>query len=265
MQIRFYRPCSQLREHVRYYYVLRCSRGACALTFPLGCPQIIFHKRAPLAIPELGCRQHQFTASGQVNFPSHVYAEGDVEMIVAVFHAHASGTFLGVSPSEFRNLEISGHDIGNMELDGLASRIFDCQDEEQCIRLLENGLLSLLRRGEGQYDGRMRAVLRHIMADPSLRTEELAGISCLGARQFRRVFNDAVGMNPKEYARIVRFQKSLWVMQNGLSGNYADIAFSCGYSDQSHFIREFKEFSGHTPESLLAECRPYSDLFTNPV
>ena len=71
-------------------------------------------------------------------------------------------------------------------------------------------------------------------------------------------------MNPKEYARIVRFQKSMWMLQCG-NRNYADIAAASGYSDQSHLIREFKSMTGHTPRSLLSICQPYSDLFTNPV
>ncbi len=71
-------------------------------------------------------------------------------------------------------------------------------------------------------------------------------------------------MNPKEYARIVKFQKALWLMQRGES-NYAGIAAECGYSDQSHFIRNFNELSGYTPEALIKHCAPYSDLFTAPA
>jgi len=75
-----------------------------------------------------------------------------------------------------------------------------------------------------------------------------------------------VGINPKEYTRIVRFQKALEQMQHQ-SGeiNQAQIAYASGYADQSHCIREFKKFSGYTPTSLLKVSNPYSDLFTSPV
>ena len=53
-------------------------------------------------------------------------------------------------------------------------------------------------------------------------------------------------------------------MQNGES-NYAGIAAECGYSDQSHFIRNFKKLSGYTPQAIIKHCAPYSDLFTNPA
>ena len=99
-----------------------------------------------------------------------------------------------------------------------------------------------------------------------LECTELSSIACLSKKQFERLFNSLVGVNPKEYTRIVRFQKALELMQHQ-SGeiNQEQIAYASGYADQSHFIREFKKFSGYTPTSLLKVSNPYSDLFTNPV
>lgn len=71
-------------------------------------------------------------------------------------------------------------------------------------------------------------------------------------------------MNPKEYGRIVRFQRTLRIMQLG-SRNYAGIAYATGYADQSHFIREFRQYSGLTPKRLVEYQMPCSDLYTNPV
>jgi AraC-like DNA-binding protein len=73
-------------------------------------------------------------------------------------------------------------------------------------------------------------------------------------------------MNPKEYSRIVRFQKALKQMQHQRSKiNQADLAYTNGYADQSHLIREFKKLCGYTPLSLLEVTTPYSDLFTIPI
>lgn len=71
-------------------------------------------------------------------------------------------------------------------------------------------------------------------------------------------------MNPKEYRRIARFQRALRMMQLG-SRDYADIAYANGYSDQSHFIRDFRQFSGMTPKQLTEYQTPYSDLYTIPT
>ncbi len=262
-EILFVRPCELLRPYVRYYYVLGSVDGFDELTFPIGCPQIIFHKGVPLFIPELGTYQHLFTISGQVNFPAHVRSCGDTEMIVVVFHPHAIGRFIATPPSSFHNLEISGYDIGNSSLNSLSRRIFDCADNLRCIHMIEDWLLAGLNDVCLSYDDRIGATIKRLMQCPSAKVTELADTACLSKKQFERVFSGYVGMRPKEYARVVRFQKSMWLMQNGQL-NDADIACASGFADQSHFIREFKAFSGCTPGKLRNEGRIYSDLFTDP-
>lgn len=113
---------------------------------------------------------------------------------------------------------------------------------------------------------RMIAAMQCLLASPETAVTELAAVSCLGKKQFERLFRRVVGTNPKEYARIARFQKSLSLMQHHTDdGNLARLASRCGYADQSHFIRDFRTYSGHTPLSLPDGCKPYSDLFTEPV
>ena len=262
--IRFYKPCRALQPYVRYYWVLKSRESFSTLTFPIGCPQIIFHKRSPLFSPELSISQNKVTISGQVNFPAHVCSDGDTEMIVTVFQPHAIGLFIDTPPSLFYNLEISGYEVENRNLNELASRIFDCRDNGQCVRMIELWLLAKLRDISVSNFVRIGSAVRMLMKTPSTSVSELAGIACIGKKQFERLFNASVGMNPKEYARVVRLQKSLWQMQCGCDDD-TGIAYVCGYADQSHFIRECKMFSGCTPGKLRNEYRLYSDLFTQPV
>ena len=266
----FYKPCKLLQPYVRYYWAFQSNQPLNTLTFPIGCPQIIFHKRTPLYIPELNTTQNRLTISGQVNFPSHLYANGNVEMIVVVFHPHTMNLFLNLPTSLFYNQEVSGYDLENKKLNELAIRISGCEDNSFCINYIEKWLLSQMANSlsETSYNmKRINAAIQQIYRSPQTCITELSSITCLSKKQFERVFHSLVGMNPKEYARIVRFQKALAQMQHQASKeiSQAQIAYASGYSDQSHFIREFKKFSGYTPISLLKVSNPYSDLFTNPV
>lgn len=256
------KPREELREHVRYYWVLESNEPFSVLTFPIGCPQIIFHRKSPLSIPELGQSQNEFTVSGQVNFPAHLQSDGNLEMIVAVFYPHTISIFIDTPPSAFYNLEISGYDIGNPQLNEIATRIFDSETATNGICMLEEWLMSRIK-GTLNLE-RVQYSVKQLLNKPAIPINSLADSSCLSKKQFQRVFQELVGMNPKEYARIVKFQKALWLMQCG-DRNFAGIACECGYSDQSHFIRDFKTMTGHTPKNLLKHCNPYSDLFTNPV
>lgn len=260
--MRFYQPRKELRPYVRYYWVLESDEPFSILTFPIGCPQMIFHRRTPLFIPELSSRQNKFTLSGQVNFPAHIATDGDTDMIVAVFYPHTIGMFIDTPPSAFYNQEISGYDVGNKQLNLLADRIFDCTDSETAISLIEAWLTT--RIIPSLNIERIGTSLSALLRSPSTSVENLAGIACLGKKQFGRLFREYVGMKPKEYGCIARFQRALRMMQLG-SRDYADIAYANGYSDQSHFIRDFRQFSGMTPKHLAEYQKPYSDLFTVPV
>ena len=85
---KFYKPCELLRPYVRYYWVFKSDQSLNTYTFPIGCPQIIFHKQEPLYIPELDTVQNKLSISGQVSFSSHLCANGNIEMIVVVFYPH---------------------------------------------------------------------------------------------------------------------------------------------------------------------------------
>ena len=90
----------------------------------------------------------------------------------------------------------------------------------------------------------------------------LSEAACLSSKQFGRVFADHVGTTPKEYLRIVRMQRALFLLQQDATLPFVQVAYECGYSDQSHMIKEFKLFSGYTPAEYLSVCAPYSDYFS---
>lgn len=268
-RFKFYKPCKLLQPYIRYYWVFKSNQPLNTFTFPIGCTQIIFHKQSLLYIPELNATQDKLTISGQVNFSSHLYADKNIEMIVVVFQPHTMSTFLNVPTSLFYNQEVSGYSLENKSLNELAVQIFECKNNSLCINYIEEWLLSRIadNLSDTTYNiKRIDAAIKQMHVAPQTPVTKLSSIACLSKKQFERLFNSYVGINPKEYTRIVGFQKALEQMQHQ-SGeiNQAQIAYASGYADQSHFIREFKKFCGYTPMSLLKVVSPYSDLFTNPV
>jgi transcriptional regulator GlxA family with amidase domain len=80
----------------------------------------------------------------------------------------------------------------------------------------------------------------------------LADRAGLSARQFERRFRQAVGIPPKLFSRMQRFQRVFPALASA-GGRWADAAMRCGYYDQAHLIRDFREFAGKPPAALLAE------------
>ena len=83
----------------------------------------------------------------------------------------------------------------------------------------------------------------------------------LSPKRFISLFEEAVGLTPKVFCRVLRFQDVLSLIEQGQPIGWADLALDCGYFDQAHFIHDFQAFSGLTPQAYLAQ----RSLFRNHV
>jgi AraC-like DNA-binding protein len=80
----------------------------------------------------------------------------------------------------------------------------------------------------------------------------LANTACLSNRQFERVFKDRIGLSPKFFSRLVRFANAWVAKESTPTLSWIKIAHQCGYYDQMHLIRDFKEFTGINPSEIEA-------------
>jgi AraC-like DNA-binding protein len=95
------------------------------------------------------------------------------------------------------------------------------------------------------------------------RVDDLAGRAGFSARQLERLFLDRVGIPPKVFLRITRFQEVLRAVRAGASGStWAAVAAECGFYDQSHFIRDFKAFVGAAPSEWQVDDASLAAVFS---
>ena len=80
-----------------------------------------------------------------------------------------------------------------------------------------------------------------------MKTKEICGNLNIGYKKLERVFNQKLGVSPKTYACIVRFNQAIVMKHRYPEYNLTEIAYASGYFDQMHFIREMKRFSDTTP------------------
>jgi transcriptional regulator GlxA family with amidase domain len=92
---------------------------------------------------------------------------------------------------------------------------------------------------------------------------EWASMACLSIRQFERNFTTRVGISPKMYTRIVRFENAMKVKNKSPEKSWSDIACECEYDDSSHLLREFRQFADFPPGTLLKkQTSGYGDFPT---
>ncbi len=90
--------------------------------------------------------------------------------------------------------------------------------------------------------------LREFGADPGMaRIGEVAEAAGLSQRRFGERFRDEVGVSPKRYCRLLRFQQAVAQAHGAARPDWSQVALECGYFDQAHFIHDFQAFSGITP------------------
>jgi AraC-like DNA-binding protein len=111
----------------------------------------------------------------------------------------------------------------------------------------------LLRRvgGRNVPDAVARSANRAILDLGVLSIAQWAAAAGLGVRQFERKFLQQVGVTPRLYARIVRFQAALKAKLAAPSRSWTDIAHDLGFYDQMHMVHDFRRFSDEGPTSLM--------------
>src|SRR5690606_11248384 len=92
-----------------------------------------------------------------------------------------------------------------------------------------------------------KAMLELMQSSGNMPIEKVASLACLSIRQFERVSKERIGIPPKFFARLIRFSKAYRMRENFPQMSWTTIAHQCGYFDQMHFIRDFKQFANVTP------------------
>lgn len=261
---RIVKPAPALSPYIRYYWILRddAAMPVSERTLPVGCVQLIFHKGKRLMCLQESRLQPQSFISGQSFGFSDVVSTGVIEMITVVFQPYAAKVFLQIPLHLFNGQNVSTDEVEDRELSDLSYRITDTPDNDQCIRLIEQFFFRRLASGSEYNLKRLSTVLDEINLHPQVNTLQLSDVACLSTKQFGRVFTDYIGTTPKDFLRIVRMQRALYVLQQNPGSPFAQVAYECGFSDQSHMIKEFKLFSGYTPAEYLSVCAPVSDYFS---
>jgi hypothetical protein len=138
------------------------------------------------------------------------------------------------------------------KLGQIRSRLGECQTFADRVCLIESFLVSLATNLSRKDP--MAVVAEHIFkCNGAVRISELASSSGLSLRQFERNFVRGMGLTPKLFARVARFQTALDVKIACPSRSWADIAHNLCYFDQMHMVRDFELLGGATPRHLLHE------------
>jgi AraC-like DNA-binding protein len=196
---------------------------------------------------------------GQMDRPGRVRYEGRADLLGIRFHPAGAAPLLRLPLTELTG-QIAPLDAVFAELDRrLHGRVDPDWTLSKRVAAVEEILLDQLDNAAPPDHVVAEAVRLIQEAHGQVSVSWLMDRFDLSARQLERRFLRAVGLGPKLLCRVLRFRQLCEVIDPGETPDWAAVALECGYYDQSHLIRDCRQFSGLTPTQLFelhASARP---------
>jgi AraC-like DNA-binding protein len=202
---------------------------------------------------------------GQILRPLPVRSIGKNTMLGIRFFPHAATYFLNDKIELFNNTVTDFSVMAGNAVTNLHSRLLEITSWYKRVECIEEFLIQLLSATEIKFSKAavVNDVMNEIKRDDFFdNIKNVASRYGITSRYLQKLFLQHTGLTPKLYSKINRFQNSLRLVSKN-NTSLTSIAYDCGYFDQSHFIREFKSFTGLTPSGYLYERSPITAAFTN--
>lgn len=222
---------------------------------PDSCVELVIHFRDPFLtyFPDgKSAVQPQSFVVGQMKRFLEIAPAGRTGLIAVRFHARGAYLFFQRPLSEVAVGIVDLEDIWKERARELTERIALASGMMERVQIIEEALLSLLAKN-GRYDHTVDQCLQIIDANHGqLNVGQLAVQLGVSTRQLSRRFQHAVGLSPKEYARVSRFLHVIRCLTGHEPRTLTETAIACGYFDQAHFNHEFREMAGMAPGEFLS-------------
>ncbi len=269
MEYREIIPGELLRPYVQCYYTFESETGVEMddTVFPGGHMEVIFN---------LGEGIWQFSVNdvfqttppvelwGKLTQPLAVRSAGKNKMLGIRFHAHSAAYFLDGEVGRFNDQVTDLRDLLGEPVKTLHARLKGTPQLHKRIALIEKFLLGRLAKKEKRlgHIAMVGQIVKDLQqTDGPDHIETIASRYNISSRYLSKLFLQYTGVTPKFYNKINRFQLSLQLISEHPS-SLTTVAYDCGYFDQSHFIRDFKLFTGFTPSAYSPAAYPVAQALT---
>ena len=260
MDYQTYTPHSDLRTIVKCYWTLKVPEHHDAqrqLILPDGCVDMCFI---------LGDDIKRYTSDnkfiiqpramllGQITEQFYVKPMGYVNTFAIRFYPYGFANFIDLPLNELGNKETPLNELFGDETAGrLAQDITRAQDVNERVDIIEKFLFGRLSDKE-TIDNIVKSTIDAMFqSNGSKPLNAILKDNLRKRRQLERNFKKQIGISPKQLSKVIRLQAILQLLLNQKTETLTGVAYETEYYDQSHFIKDFKEFTGTTPKEFLTD------------
>jgi AraC-like DNA-binding protein len=252
-------PDVRLTPYIRSYFYISVNFGK--FHFPAdGCPGLIFNLGDPFLLGFEQDRLNKFTGcrlfGAQTRNLLTKHVKGQTDMLAVKFNPGQWTRFFNLPAIELTDTSVSIHRLWGKPGREFEQRLYEAKHITKMVELLDHTFIRFLSNGNA-CDQRVPTALSAVWRRSGrIRIEKLAKALGVSRRHLNRCFLESVGLTPKRVCRIARFLNVFSSRQTSGKINWADLAVACGYSDQAHFIRDCRYFTGQSPLSYLKTRTP---------
>ncbi len=260
LHIRFHQPALELEQFVRFYIHRAVQIQGAPVVHPVparACPMIEFDfgdrvevlygaQLAPIESPRA------VVVGPQTYRRLEMQVRGILESFVIMFQPDGLHRLFSLPMHELTDQDFDAQSVLGSFISQAQQRLGNARSIEERVRLA-NELLTRQSLHSPSLDGIGAAASRILLSGGRVHIPTLADRAGLGIRQFERRFIRQVGIRPKLFARIARFEAALEYKARCEMKSWADVAHEFHYYDQMHMVHDFAEFTGGTPTELVAQ------------
>lgn len=266
MNFRLIQPTASLSMYIKHYWFLEMEafEAVGERVVPTGCPELTFHFANHLLKRKHSDElQPGIILCGQKTDFFDVVPTGKTSMLSIQFFPHSVALFFDLPINELTNETLDMGTVIGAQARELEEQLYDLPSLDDKVKHIENFLLRRLTLKQEYTWNRIYQNIRLInQCNGMVTPDQLASEACLSRKQYERIFRQMVGLSPKQFLKVIRFQYAIFAHQQYPSESLTELAYRCGYYDQSHMINDFHELAGITPRQYFSNCETLdSDYF----
>ena len=179
--------------------------------------------------------------------------EGESNTVGVHFKPGGAFPFLRVPPVELHNESVALECLWGSASGRLRERLLAASTPAEKFRVLELCLMEQLARPLERHSAVEFALGEFLKRGPLPPVGHIVEQVGFSQRRFIQLFSNEVGLTPKLFSRVSRFQRVIRAAHTHDEVDWTQVALACGYYDQAHFIHDFQSFSGITPSTYLRQ------------
>jgi AraC-like DNA-binding protein len=232
---------------------------------PDGCPELVFQFADPCLSGRPGEALHRQPPAllvGPLTSSILVGASGAVSTMGVRFRPGGLPAFVAAPLDELADRQVVVEDLFGAAARGLHARLAEAPDDSRRVAIVERFLMGRLADAGRPRRPVEHAVRRMVRRRGPVGIERLADDLGVSRRHLERTFRAETGMTPMLLGRMIRFQSVFRRLTSG-EPDWISVALDCGYYDQSHLYRDFREFAAATPTQFVGEQGAFDGAFVS--